>query len=718
MSVFDYQKDEHGIVTVTMDMTGPVNAVNDEFDAAMAETVEKLENESDLTGVVFASAKQTFFAGGDLNLILAVEPGSEAELFESVERNKGFFRRIEKLPVPVVAAINGAALGGGFELCLACNHRVAWDNPAVEIGLPEVQLGLLPGAGGIVRLTNLLGLQNALPWLLEGKKVRGAKALEVGFVHEMVESLDQLVPQAKSWILENKDEPESAVQPWDRKGHKIPGGTIMHPSVAQVAMVAPQMLRTKTRGVMIAPERILETAVEAATIGFDAALRVESRKFAELATSPQAKNMMSTFFFQLNKVNGGASRPSGIEKAKVQKLGILGAGMMGQGIAYVAAKVGIEVVLKDVSLEAAEKGKAYSEKLLDKAIARGRSDEDKKAALLGLIKATDKDEDLAGCDLIVEAVFENMELKHKVTQATESQIVEGGVWASNTSSLPITQLAQASERPENFIGLHFFSPVDKMPLVEIICGEQTSDETLAKSFDFVQQIKKTPIVVNDKVGFFTSRAFAAQLNEAAQMVSEGIDPVRIDNLGDALGMPVGPLAINDEVSLSLLVSVRKSHMAAGLINPDADYWPEAWEFRETLVNEYNRGGRYHGDGGYYDYSDDGKVLWPRLQELYFKEEVDASVSDQDIKDRLLFSNVLESLRCLQEGVLRNVPDGNIGSIFGVGAPPWTGGYIQYVNTYGLQRFVDRCDELAKRYGKRFEAPEIVAEKLAAGELFE
>jgi 3-hydroxyacyl-CoA dehydrogenase/enoyl-CoA hydratase/3-hydroxybutyryl-CoA epimerase len=492
----------------------------------------------------------------------------------------------------------------------------------------------------------------------------------------------------------------------------------MSPSVAQVAMAAPQMLRTKTRGVMIAPERILETAVEAVTIGFDAALRVESRKFAALATSPQAKNMMSAFFFQLNKVNGGASRPQGFDKGKVSKVGILGAGMMGQGIAYVAAKAGIEVVLKDLSLESAEKGKAYSAMLMDKAISRGRADEAGKTELLDRIKATDSNDDLAGCDLIVEAVFEDMELKHTVTIDSEPQLADGGVWASNTSSLPITQLAEASARPENFIGLHFFSPVDKMPLVEIICGDKTTDVTLAKAFDFVQQIKKTPIVVNDKVGFFTSRAFAAQLNEAAQMVSEGINPVRIDNLGDALGMPVGPLAINDEVSLSLLVSVRNSHMQAGLITPDRDFWPEAWKFRETLVKEYNRGGRYHGDGGYYDYTGEGKVLWPRLKELYFKSDVDASVDDQDIKDRLLFSNVLESLRCLEEGVLRNVPDGNIGSIFGVGAPPWTGGYIQFVNTYGLQRFIDRCDELASRYGKRFEAPEIVSEKLAAGELFE
>ncbi len=717
MSVFNYQKDSDGIVTITMDMTGPVNAVNAEYYDVMTETVAQLEDESDLTGVVFASAKKTFFAGGDLNVILAAKPGDEPELFAATEAGKDLLRRLEKLPVPVVAAINGAALGGGFELCLACNYRVALGHKSVEIGLPEVGLGLMPGAGGVVRLTNLLGLQTALPFLLEGKKVRGEKAKSVGFVHETVAELTELVPRAKAWILENKGNEQAAVQPWDQKKFKIPGGNILHPSVAQVALMAPQMLMKKTRGLMPAPERILETAVETATVGFDAAMKVESRKFVSLINSPQAKNMISTFFFQLNQVKGGSSRPQGIEKSKVKKVGIIGAGMMGQGIAYVAAKVGIEVILKDMSLEGAKKGKAYSEKLLDKAISRGRSDETTKETLLNLITPTDKDEDLAGCDLVVEAVFEDMALKHKITKDCESKLAEGGVWGTNTSSLPIAQLAQASAKPENFIGLHFFSPVDKMPLVEIICGDKTSDETLAKGFDFVQQIKKTPIVVNDNVGFFTGRAFAAQLNEAAQMVSEGVNAIRVDNLGKAVGMPVGPLAMNDEVSLQLLLMVRKAHLKGGLVKAEDEKWPESWELREKLVHEFNRGGRFHGDGGYYDYTASGKVMWPKLEELYFNSEADGAVNDQDVKDRLMFSCVIETLECLQEGVLRTVADGNIGSIFGIGAPPWTGGYLQFVNTYGLQNFIDRCDELAARYGKRFKAPAIVAEKLAAGQIF-
>ena len=716
MSVFDYQKDADGVVTITMDMTGPVNAMNTEFMTAMAETVDKLEAESPLKGVIFASAKKTFFAGGDLNMLIAAKPGEEAQFFEGVEHTKSLLRRLEKLPVPVVAAINGAALGGGYELALACNRRIVWDDKSVELGLPEVGLGLLPGGGGVVRLTNLLGLQTALPYLMEGKKVRGAKAVEKGFAHEAVSTLEELLPRAKAWILNEADD-NAHVQPWDQKGYKIPGGNITRPSVAQVAVVAPHMLIQKTRGNMPAPKRILETAVEAVTIGFDAALRVESRKFASLVTTPQAKNMISAFFFQLNQVNGGASRPDGPAKSKVQKLGVVGAGMMGQGIANVAAMAGIPVVLKDVSKEGAEKGKAYTAMLMDKAIKRGRADEAKKTAVLSLITPTDQDADLEGCDMIIEAVFEDMNLKDKIVKSTEARLAPDGVWGSNTSTLPITRLSEASSRPEKFIGIHFFSPVDKMPLVEIICGDRTDDETLAKAFDFVQQIKKTPIVVNDKVGFFTSRTFGAQLQEAAQLVSEGVDPIRVDNLGKAIGMPVGPLTVNDEVSLRLGVEVIETQLSSGLLKEESQTRPEGFALQQDLVKTHNRGGRYHGDGGYFDYKDGEKSLWPKLRDLYFKEEVDTAISDDDIKDRLMFSSVNEALACLEEGVLRTVADGNIGSIFGIGAPPWTGGYIQYVNTYGLKDYIDRGEALAQRYGARFRAPGIVRDKLEAGEVF-
>ncbi|WP_353958682.1 3-hydroxyacyl-CoA dehydrogenase family protein [Simiduia curdlanivorans] len=423
--------------------------------------------------------------------------------------------------------------------------------------------------------------------------------------------------------------------------------------------------------------------------------------------------MITSFFFQLNKINSGASRPSHIEPQITKKLGVLGAGMMGQGIAYVSALAGIEVILKDTSLEAAEKGKAYSSALLDKGIARGRVTEEKKAQVLALIKPTADDQDLQGCDLIIEAVFENMALKNKITSATESYLCDGGIWGSNTSTLPITQLAQASRNPENFIGVHFFSPVDKMPLVEIICGEKTSDLALAKAFDYARQIKKTPIVVNDSLGFFTSRTFGTYFDEGARLVVEGAHPIKIDNLGKAIGMPVGPLTVHDEVSQELSRKAMETWRDMGV----ADTWGEQNALREIidfLTVQNGRGGRHH-KGGYFDYSDSGKTIWPGLLEKYYNSDV--AISDQDIKDRLLFRQVIETLKCLETGVLRSVADGNIGSIMGIGAPVWTGGFLQFINSYGLEKFQARCAELAQHFGERFSCPAIVETKLKAGETF-
>jgi 3-hydroxyacyl-CoA dehydrogenase/enoyl-CoA hydratase/3-hydroxybutyryl-CoA epimerase len=712
MSVFNYEKDADGIVTVTMDMNGPVNAMNEEYRTAMTDTVEKLEREEGLTGVVVASAKKVFFAGGDLKELLKVEKGDEAGFMDMLRTTKSVLRALEKLPVPVAAAINGAALGGGFEICLCCNYRVAWDNKAVQLGLPEVGLGLLPGGGGVVRMVNLLGLEKALPYLLEGKKVAPAKALAEGMIHDTVGTVEELVPNAKAWILANKDSEEAAVQPWDRKGHRIPGGGASSPKLAQLIMGAPAMLRQQTRGLLPAPEKILDCAVEAARLDFDTALEVESRGLTYLVVTPQAKNMITTFFFGMNKVNGGASRPQGVDKYTTKKVGVLGAGMMGQGIAYVSAMAGIEVVLKDISQESAEKGKAYSENLLAKRVSRGRMTEEKKGQVLALIKPTAEDGDLQGCDLIIEAVFENIELKHKITRATERYLAENGVWGSNTSTLPITQLAQASARPENFIGVHFFSPVDKMPLVEIIMGQKTSDETLARAFDYARQIKKTPIVVNDSLGFFTSRTFGTYLDEGVQLLSEGAHPVQIDNMGKSIGMPVGPLAVYDEVSLELTRKAQETWKEMGVL----DKWGDGTVSRgviNTMVVENGRGGRHHG-GGFYDYAEDGsKAIWPPLFDLYYK--ADYQISERDIKDRLLFRQVIESLKCLETNVLRSVDDGNIGSIMGIGAPVWTGGFLQFVNTYGAQNFVDRCSELAEKYGERFQAPQIALDHASSGE---
>ena len=575
-------------------------------------------------------------------------------------------------------------------------------------------LGLLPGGGGNVKAVYLMGLMAANEYIVEGKRVAPEKALASGLIDAVIEDKDELLSAAKQWLLANKDDEAARTQPWDTKGYKIPGGNIRNPQVAQMVTMGAPMIRKNTRGLLPAPEKIFDVAVQALTVDFETAMRIESRGLAELALTPQAKNMINTFFFQMNKVNGGASRPKDVPPQKTEKVGILGAGMMGQGIAYSSAMVGIEVVLKDISLDAAVKGKAYTQALLQKRVDKGRMTSEKMAQVLSLIHPTASDEDLDGCDLIIEAVFENMTLKHQMTRDLEPRLADGGVWGSNTSTLPITQLAQASQDAENFIGIHFFSPVDKMPLVEIIMGEQTGDMALAKAFDFTKQIKKTPIVVNDSLGFFTSRTFGTYLDEGVRLLVEGMKPLRIDNLGKAVGMPVGPLTVYDEVSLELSRKASQTWKEMGLSVGDDDRSITAGVV-ETMVGDYGRGGRYHG-GGFYEYGADGsKEVWSGLAELY--GATTSPLSDADAKDRLLFRQVIEALKCLETGVLRTVADGNIGSIMGIGAPAWTGGLLQFVNTYGLQNFIDRCASLSAAYGERFQAPAIVAEKLANGETF-
>ena len=711
---FDYEKDSNNIVTVTMDMDGPVNSMSDAFLPLLEETLGKLEADDDLAGVVLASGKSTFFAGGDLNMLCAVTEETVEGFFDGMCATKAAMRRLEKLHAPVCAAINGAALGGGLELALSCHHRIAWNNRSVQLGFPEVTLGLLPGGGGNVKAVYLMGLMAANEYIVEGKRVAPEKALASGLIDAVIEDKDELLSAAKQWLLANKDDESARTQPWDTKGYKIPGGNIRNPQVAQMVTMGAPMIRKNTRGLLPAPEKIFDVAVQALTVDFETAMRIESRGLAELALTPQAKNMINTFFFQMNKVNGGASRPKAIPPQKTEKVGILGAGMMGQGIAYSSAMVGIEVVLKDISLDAAVKGKAYTQALLQKRVDKGRMTAEKMAQVLSLIHPTASDSDLDGCDLIIEAVFENMTLKHQMTRDLEPRLADGGVWGSNTSTLPITQLAQASQNAENFIGIHFFSPVDKMPLVEIIMGEQTGDMALAKAFDFTKQIKKTPIVVNDSLGFFTSRTFGTYLDEGVRLLVEGMKPLRIDNLGKAVGMPVGPLTVYDEVSLELSRKASQTWKEMGLSVGDDDRSITAGVV-ETMVGDYGRGGRYHG-GGFYEYGADGsKEVWSGLAELY--GATTSPLSDADAKDRLLFRQVIEALKCLETGVLRTVADGNIGSIMGIGAPAWTGGLLQFVNTYGLQNFIDRCASLTAAYGERFQAPAIVAEKLANGETF-
>lgn len=713
MGTFNYKKDADHIVTITMNMDGPVNAMNEHFVPLISEAVDKLEAEEGLRGVIITSAKKTFFAGGDLNWLISIKPGTEAELLESTQTIKHHMRRLEKLPVPVVAAINGAALGGGFEICLSCNHRIAWNHRSVQLGLPEVTIGLLPGAGGVIRMSKLLGMEAAMPFVLEGKLLAPAKALQASIIDATVDELDQLLPAAVEWINANTNEQDASLQPWDRKGYKIPGGNANAAHNVPRLAAASAMLFKKTRGLLPGPEMILDLIAEASRLDFDTALRIESRKFAELVPRAEAKNMISAFFFDMNKIKGGMARPKDIAASKVNKLGVVGAGMMGSGITFVAAKAGIEVILKDVSLEAAERGKSYSAQVMDKLIAKGIASEAQRDEVLARITPTGSTTDLQGCDLIIEAVFERIDLKDAVLRETESQLADNGVWASNTSTLPISRLAAGSARPEKFIGLHFFSPVDRMPLLEIVVGEKTDDETLARALDFAQQIRLTPMVVNDSTGFYTSRTIATKIDEAVQMVAEGVSPARVENLGRATGMPAGMLTVQDEVSLSLSLDIFDTQIKMGLRSSEQDDCPQSRELVRTMVEELNRPGR-KGGGGFYEYNGREKKLWAGL-ERWHKPEVE--VSDQDVKDRLLFRAVIETLKCLEEGVLRSVPEGNIGSILGIGAPLWTGGYIQFVNTYGAQCFVDRCEELASCYGERFKAPDIAVAHAESGQLF-
>lgn len=708
MSAIRYELDSDQILILTIDMPGQsANTMNGAFREGLSETVNRVKTDLDaIRGIIVTSAKKTFFAGGDLNELHRVTRAQASEFEAMVNGLKADMRFLETTGKPLVAAINGTALGGGLEIALACHHRVVMDDDGIQLGLPEVTLGLLPGGGGTQRLPRMIGLEAAFPFLMEGKKVTPGAALKAGIVDELAGSPEELLDKARAFIDANP----KRQQPWDQKGFKLPGGAPHHPAMAQKLAIAPAMLRQKTKGCYPAPERILSAAVEGAQVDFDNGSLIETRYFTELVTGQVAKNMTSTFWFQLNAIKAGGSRPEGVAGETFRKVGVLGAGMMGAGIAYATASRGIEVILKDVSVENAEKGKSYSEKLLARKVSRGRMSEDQKAAVLSRIRATDSAADLEGCDLVIEAVFEDSDLKARVTREAEPKLVTNGIFASNTSTIPITQLADASARPENFIGLHFFSPVDKMQLVEIIVGARTSDETLARAFDYVQQIGKIPIVVNDSRGFFTSRVFGTFVNEGISMLAEGIHPASIENAGLLAGMPVGPLAISDEVSMTLMQHIRaqsrKDTEAAG-----GTWRPHPAEaVIDRMVDEFGRKGKAAG-AGFYDYPANGKKhLWADLESLFVDSARARNVALQDLKDRILFIQAIETVRCLEEGVLRTVADANIGSIFGIGYAPWTGGAIQFINQYGVRAFTARARALADQYGERFNPPALLLEK--------
>jgi len=711
MSSVKFEQDAGGIVTLTLDMPGrSMNVLNDELTGPFAEAIARIEGDASVKGVIITSGKPQFLAGADIEKIYAITDPAEA--FKLAEAYKAFLRRLEKCGRPVVAALNGTALGGGLELALACHYRVAINDPKAKFGLPEIKLGLLPGGGGTQRLPRLIGIQASLPLILEGKELGPEQAKQQGIVNELVKDRTEMLERAKTWCLANP----KPVQPWDDKKFRWPGGDSISPANVQMWAIAPSMAGTKTQGNYPAATNIMSCVFEGGLVDFDTGCRVESRYFANLVVSPISKNMIGTLWFELNAINKGKSRPDGFENSKVKKLGILGAGMMGTGIAYVSAKAGIDVVLLDTTQDAADKGKAYSEGLLDKAVKRGRETPAGKNLLLDRIKPTTSFADLEGCDLMIEAVFEDRAIKAGVTQKAEAAIPASATFASNTSTLPITGLAQASQRPEQFIGLHFFSPVDKMPLVEIILGEKTSKATLAKGFDYVQQIRKTPIVVNDSRGFYTSRCFTAYPTEGMALLLEGQHPHSIEMAGLKAGMPVGPLAVQDEVSLSLSLHVleqtRKDLAAEGKAASE----PSGVAVIEKMVKQLDRPGKKAGKG-FYDYPAGGKkYLWAGLTEHF--PLADTQLPQQEMIDRMLFAQANEAAKCYEERVVKSVADANIGSIFGWGFAPFQGGALQFINAYGLPQFVKRAEELAAKYGERFKPTRLLEEMAAAGKRFE
>lgn len=713
-----WEQDETGVVTLVLDDPNQsANTMNQAFRDSIEAVADRAEAEKDsIRGIIYASAKKTFFAGGDLKDMIRIGPENAQAAFDAGTAIKRSLRRIETLGKPVVAAINGAALGGGYEIALASHHRVALDAPGSRIGLPEVTLGLLPAGGGVTRTVRLMGIADALlKVLLQGTQYTPQRALENGLVHEVAATREEMLEKARAFIDAH---PESQ-QPWDVKGYRIPGGTPSNPKFAANLPAFPSNLKKQLAGApMPAPRNILAAAVEGSQVDFETALTIEARYFTELVTGQVSKNMIQAFFFDLQAVNSGASRPKGIEERQVRKVAVLGAGMMGAGIAYSCARAGIHVVLKDVSTEAAAKGKAYSEKLLDKALSRGRTTEAKRDELLARITPTGDPADLAGCDAVIEAVFEDTALKHKVFQEIQDIIEPDALLCSNTSTLPITVLAEGVSRPVDFIGLHFFSPVDKMPLVEIIKGEKTGDEALARAFDLVRRIKKTPIVVNDSRGFFTSRVIGQFINEGVAMVGEGVEPASVEQAAAQAGYPAKVLSLMDELTLTLPRKIRNETKRA--VEEAGGTWPghPSDAVIDRMVDEFGRPGR-SGGAGFYEYDESGRRtrLWPGLREHF--TNADADVPFTDMQERMLFSEALDSVRCLEENVLITVADANIGSIMGIGFPAWTGGVLQYINGYegGLPGFVARSRELAERYGDRFLPPALLVEKAEKGETF-
>ena len=721
MENFKIEVDGDGVALVTFDVPGrSMNTITQSVMREFPQVIEQIKTDAAIKGAVIASGKPSgFCAGADLGELgssagagqdnRSAEEKMRAQFDASFTLNRTL-RALETCGKPVAVALEGLALGGGLEIALAGHYRVAAKNPKLQLGLPEAKVGLLPGAGGTQRLPRIMGAMKALPLILEGKSMSADEAMANGVVHELVEP-GRAVEAAKTWV-KTKGDP---VQPWDKKDYKIPGGGPYSPGGAQVFIVGNAMLRKQSYGNYPAQLNILKCVYEGLQVPIDAGLRIETRYFLKTMSTPQARAMIRSLFLSMQELGKGASRPEGFDKYDVKKVAVLGAGMMGAGIAYVQAMAGIETVLIDQSQEAAEKGKDYSKKLLDKAVGRKKMTQEKADQVLALITPTTDYAHVKGSDLVVEAVFESREIKAEVTKKAEEQLADTAVFGSNTSTLPITGLAKASARPANFIGIHFFSPVDKMGLVEIIMGKETSQETLAKSIDYVLKIRKTPIVVNDSRGFYTSRCFGTFVTEGLEMLTDGIAPAIIDNVGRATGMPRGPLEMNDDVALDLAYKVReatKKDMGDQYVAGPVD------TLISKMVVDLGRYGRKNGKG-FYDYPADGaKRLWPGLSDLVPVKTADADKAlIEEIRTRLLYRQAVEAARCFEEGVVTDPRDADVGAILGWGFAPWTGGPISLIDSVGAKAFVETCDRLTEKYGSRFAPPKLLREMAASGETF-
>lgn len=699
--MINYELDADGIATLTWDMPGrSQNVINGESCAALFAAIDKAVTTPEVKAILMTSGKADFIAGGDLEWLLTATEA--AELFERTMSLHRALRKLETCGKPVAMALPGMTLGGGLEIALAGHYRVASDNPKARFGLPEVTLGLLPGGGGTQRLPRLIGIQNALPLLAEGKKLKGADALKLGILNAIVPAGTE-VQTARQWLLAQT---APVQQPWDTKGYKIPGGAVLSPSIQQLFMAGNAMLRAKTWGNYPAPANILSCVYEGLITDIDTGLKTEARYFTSTVLSPEAKNMIRTLFFSMGEANKLAARPKDIPVQKYSKIGVLGAGMMGAGIAYMIAKANITAVLIDTSIEAAERGKDYSKKLLDKQVQRGQISQEKADAFLSRIIAATEYSTLDGAEMVIEAVFEDRAIKADVTRKSEAVLKADAIFASNTSTLPITGLAQASARPANFIGLHFFSPVDKMPLVEVIIGRATSAETLARSLDFIKAVGMTPIVVNDARGFYTSRVFSTSVLEGVKMLSEGVAPALIENAGLKAGMPVGALTMTDEVSAELVYKIDKQARA----DLGAAYVEPAGIQAIRKLVELGRIGKKAGKG-FYDYPEGGKkFLWPGLSELFPLAAQQPDIAE--LVERIIVIQSLETARCMEEGVLTTARDADVGSILGWGFPPFRGGTISQIHSTGIAAFVAQCNALAAKHGERFR-PTATLQKMAA-----